>query len=73
MSQIRANTLLFKLGQDHVAIDKLLVLITGLEIFNQSGSITRCKQNTNDTTVSQNQTNKVSHSLTGISLNTFRT
>jgi hypothetical protein len=48
MSQNRPNVSLFEVGQDHVAIEKLLVLRTGLGARNHSGSSIGCKQSMSD-------------------------
>jgi hypothetical protein len=50
---------------------KAIVLRTRLGPLNQSGSTTGCMQNMSKTTMSQNQTNKDSHSLMDISSNTL--
>jgi hypothetical protein len=48
MSQNRSNVSLFEVGQDHVAIEKLLVLRIGLGARNHSGSSIGCKQSMSD-------------------------
>jgi hypothetical protein len=44
MSQIRLNVPLFYLSQDHIAIEELLAIGTGLDNKNHSGSSTRFKE-----------------------------
>jgi hypothetical protein len=63
MSQIQPDVPPFQLGQDHIAIGKLLVIDTGLGPLNQSGSTNRCTQNTFEPKSDQ----LASHSLSIIS------
>jgi hypothetical protein len=49
---------IYQLGQDHIAIEKLFVLRTGLGKKKHSENTTQCKQGTNETMINKTRLTK---------------